>query len=148
MASTVNATVSIQATGQNNLTTGGISYSGKIAKLYEAALSATSSPVVNKMYFATLSVTTSQTLVLNNGSLTDGYGEALTFTNVVYLSLHNNDASKTFTVGGGSNALIPAISLTAGGTLALKSTLAVSGAFNLVLAVTGTASIDVLILGN
>ena len=94
-------------------------------------------------------VATSDNLTVNDDSLTDFFGEPLTFVTVRHIQVVNKDATHNLIVGGGSNSLIPAITLGANGCLNLTTAITVSGSAKLLKIDAGanTVQYDVIILG-
>ncbi len=147
MAITVNADLRLNHSITHTNTVDLSRYSSSTSINSQASLSSSD---ISKVYTKTISVTTTPT-VLDVTSLTEqGFSQSQNFANVKYLHVEHTGASGTLTVGGGTNPLVTASSLTAGGWIDLKTTIATSGSIkNLTLtASAGTITTNVYLLGN
>jgi hypothetical protein len=156
MATSINGTISsiskflVQSPQAFNIT-----YSGNSTRDYERSFSSTD---ITKLYFATYTVTTTPTTI-DVTNLTDVFGNALNFATVKHIQVVNNDTTNNLTVGGGTNALFPALPPLIGQAAAansnrscvnLTTNLTVTGTTKIVqlVASAGSISVDVLIAGS
>lgn len=141
----VSATIAALQTNALNLCT---TYLGNPSTTYTNAFASG----VSKVYFATLNTTMGypSSLDLSNGSLSDAFGTALTFTSLKAIYIYNKDSTNTITVFGGSTPVIAnTLDITAGGNILLTSTFAVSGSTKLMQLDPGSHNItvDIFLLG-
>lgn len=119
-----------------------------------------SSSEITKLYYATLSVTTTPT-VLDVTALTSNYGSSLNFGTVKELLIWNKNTTsgQDLTVGGGTNPLLNALpdlkAQTAGAgsngsCVHLTTPITVSGSAKNIrlVAATGTLTVDIMIAGS
>lgn len=88
-----------------------ITYSGSPNRDFVRQFASTD---ITKLYFNTYTVGTSATTI-DLTSLTDAYGQSISFGTVKALLVVNNDATNNLTVGGGTNGLFSTLPFTLNG---------------------------------
>lgn len=151
MATALSSTISSVARAQFS----SAGFSGSPIQDFERGFSGSE---CTKLYFATYTVGTSPTSI-DLTSLTDAFGNALSFATIRHLAIINNDVTNNLTVGGGSNGLFAALPFTLTGSTAssgnkgsclqLTANITVDGTHK-ILTLTSSAStisVNVFILG-
>ncbi|WP_020469317.1 hypothetical protein [Zavarzinella formosa] len=146
MATTISATVNSTTTalfqsGQPFNTT----FTGNVSKSFVLPFT---SVQVTKLFFNTYASGSPTSIDLT--SLTDAYGNPISFATIRHIMLVNNDATNSVTVGGGTNGLVAALPpIIGGGAVNLTTTLAVDGTHKILLITpaAGTPSVDVVVMG-
>lgn len=87
-----------------------ITFTGSPTRDFERAFASTD---VTKCYFNNYTVTTTPTTV-DLTSLTDAFGQAVSFSTVKHVQIINNDTTRNLTAGGGTNALFAALPVLVG----------------------------------
>ncbi len=127
-----------------------ITYTGNPSRSYTRAFASTE---VSNVYFDTYTVGTGGVTV-DVTSLTDAYGQAISFGTVKNVLIVNNDGTNNLTAGGGSNALFAALPVlvgqTAGSCVNLTTNLTVSGSTKIIslVASAGSILVDLFIVGS
>lgn len=102
-------------------------------------------------YFATRTATAAVDAVNLNAGLTDGFNQALSFLTLRYILVHNNDATHSLNIFGGSNPVIAGqLTLPAGMTVAFECNYAVNSTTALNINVdpgANTVAYDIIALG-
>jgi hypothetical protein len=130
-------------------------FTGQPTRDYERSFSSTD---VTKCYFANYTVTTTPTTV-DVTSLTDAYGNAISFVTVKHLQIVNNDTTNNLTAGGGTNALFSALPVLVGqapstgsngSCVNLTTNLTVTGTTKVIqlVASAGSISVDLYLVGS
>lgn len=155
MSTSLSGSISSSSSFTQSSTSGNVTYSGSPSKSYTRTFSATD---VTKVYFATLSITTSPTSV-DVTSLTDVFGSALSFATVKHLQIVNNSTTANLSAGGGTNGLFSALptligqaasSGNAGSCINLTTNLTVDGTHKIIALTSssGTISVEIIIVGS
>jgi hypothetical protein len=147
MATLVSAAITSQVSPTISTTYGGNTFGGSPTTVFSGTFTTAQ---ITKLYKAVAySITTSHVFDLTSG-LTDPFGAAIVMTNLKHVYIVNNHASIAITVGGGTTPVCGAdlYTITAGGCLNLTSTYAITTNINLKIALTGTVTVDILLLGN
>jgi len=146
MAETISGSVSVSCRFSHSNTYQGTPYSGSASKNYSTSLPSTA---LGHLYFATLNVTTTP-MTIDLTTQVDAFGTATAFTSVKNLFIANKDATNNLTVGGGTNALFPAMPvLGPNSCLSLTTTITVDATHKVIslVASAGTISVDILAAG-
>lgn len=110
-----------------------------------------SSSQVTKCYQLETTQSTTQSYLLDDGSLTDVYGTSLVFSSIQLLAINNKDATQTLTVGGGTHPVLGSDQYTvkAGQLLIITSPFTVDATHDLLRIVpSGSMTFDLLVVGS
>jgi hypothetical protein len=103
MAEALSGSVSSLCKFQHTNSFGNIGYTGNPNKDYEMQFASTD---ITKIYFATLTVTTSTTTIDMTAAGPDAYGTAVAFATIKHLMIWNKDLTNSLTAGGGAQSLL------------------------------------------